>query len=122
MREHARTGQLLIAGADLDDVAETILGAREDRGHQPVLARERSDRLEGAAGADQVRLLGIAVEHVELGQRHCGDRVLRERLDALAQAPELVGAGVVEVTAELAVAVPIVEVPGDVAGWAEPIT
>ena len=121
MRKHGRARKHLVAGAYFDHVAQSIEGARKDRGHQPVLARQRGDGLEGAARASQVRLLGIAIERVELHQCHGGDRILRERLDVLAQAAELVGAGVVEITAELEIAIPIVEVPGDVAGLRQPV-
>src|SRR4029077_18178182 len=122
MREHGGLRKRRVSGADFDHVAQTVEGARKDGGHQSVLARQRGDGFEGAAGASQVWLLGIAVEHIELRQCHRGDRILRKRLDAVAQSTELVAAGVVEITAELRVAIPLVQMSGNVASYVEPPT
>src|SRR5438309_4284225 len=99
MHEHSGSRQRWVPGADFDAVIQPVQGTREDRRHQAVLAREGGDRLEDAARASQVRLRGITHQLVELRQRNRCDRVLDQGLDGLAQAAELVSAGVVEITA-----------------------
>src|SRR2546425_3303628 len=122
MREHRGASQPGIAGAHLDPVPQPVEGPREYRRHEAVLAWEGCHRLERAAGAGDIGLFGITHQLVQLHQSHGRDRVLRERLDALAQTAELVRPGVVEVAAELRIRVAILEVPGDIASPRQPVT
>src|SRR6266852_5528598 len=122
MRQQRRAGQLGIAGAHFDCVLQPIERAREDRSHEAVLPRQRCHRFEGSRRPGRVRLVGIAQQDVELYQRDRRDRVLDQRLDAIAQAAELVGPGVVEVAAQLRIRVASLEMFGYVPSLRKPVT
>src|SRR6202521_4949947 len=101
----------------LDRVGHAVEGSRKHRGHEPVLLRQRGHRLERAARAFAMGCRRIPNEDVELDQRHRRDRVLRQRLDPLAEAPQLdifVGARAIEVATELRVAETLFDVRGQV--------
>src|SRR5437660_6053023 len=120
MREQGGAPQLGVAGAHLNAAIEPVQGAGENRRHQAVLVRQGGDRPEGAPRSSQVWPLGITHQLVELRQRRGRDRVLGQRLDRLAQATELVGAGVVEISAQRTIGIAILEMLGEITGLLEP--
>src|SRR5438132_12198891 len=63
----------------------------------------------------------IPEQGIELDQGHRRDRVFGERLDSLPEAPQLVSARAVEVTAQLRVAIPFFYVGGEVRRDSHPL-
>src|SRR5438445_1385580 len=122
VHQESSARQLGVAGADLDSVTQTVQCASKDCRHQAVLAGEGRDRLERAARARCVLLLRIPHQLVQLRKRHGGDRVLDQRLDALAQPAQLVRPRVVEIAAALGVGVFSLELIRDIARRREPST
>src|SRR5579864_864050 len=109
------------ACCDFDPVSQPVERAAERGRHQAVLPRQGGDRLERAARPLPVRQVGVTAHDVELDQGHGGDGVLRQRLDAFAEAPELLGSGVVEVAADLAVREPALQVRRQILRDVEPL-
>src|SRR2546425_10536467 len=121
MRRPRGASELWILGRDLDRVRQAVQRASEYRGHESVLRRQRGDRLERTARTPAMRQGWIAEKGVELDQGHRRDRVFGKRFDPLAEAPQLVSAGAVEVTAQLRVAIPFFYVVGEVRRDTHPV-
>src|SRR5207247_3666678 len=114
MRGESSPRKLWVLCRHFDRVGQAVEGAGEHGGHETVLPRQRSHRLERAAGALAIRRGRICGRDVELDQAHRGDRVLGERLGPLPEASQLVTAGAVEVTPQLQVVDPLFSVERNV--------
>src|SRR6267378_2129694 len=106
--------QLAVAGRHLDRVVRAVQRARKDRSHETVLPRQCSHGLKRTSSLLEIRRVRIAGHGVQLGQRHGGNGVFREGLDRLGQPAQVVAGCVVEIAAEVGVAVSLLDVRGEV--------
>src|SRR6267143_2492425 len=106
--------QLAVAGRHLDRVVRAVQRAGKDRSHETVLPRQCCHGFKRTSSLVEMRRLRIAGHGVQLGQRHGGNGVFHEGLDRLGQPAQVVAGCVVEIAAEVGVAVSLLDVRGEV--------